>query len=208
MIGTVVTILSMLAGAVPKAAAALGLTSPAAISNDVTAVFTVIGLLAGLFTAVSRAKAGVQPLTLTQAAADIHPATKAASGQAGFVRVSLLALLAGFGCAALLVACATTSVQTFYQLELTAGTLNDTAINTLDTLVRNKAITGMQASAALQITDAVQAAIVTANNAYQAGNQATANSDLVAISATLTAVQTCLVKPATFTTCLAGVPTP
>lgn len=210
MIGTIVTILATMVGVFPKLGQLLGFTSTAVISNDVTAICQAIAFLAGVYTAIKRASASVQPLTLTQAAADIHPATKAAQGQSGFARVSLLALLALVTVAATVVmtGCKTVPIQTFNQLVLTAGTVDDTVVNALDAAVKAKAITGAQATAALKITDAAQAALVTANTAYQAGNQSTANAYLVGAASALTAVQACLVQPATFTVCLQGVSVP
>lgn len=74
-IGAVVTILSTIASLSPKLAAILG--NPDAISQSVTSIFSVIALGAGLFTAVKRKNSTVQPLTLTQGGADVHPATLA-----------------------------------------------------------------------------------------------------------------------------------
>jgi len=74
MIGAVVTVVSTLLGLTPKFASALGLTSPGAIQTAVDSVFQVIALIAGLYTAVTRQASPIQPLTLTQKAADAHPA--------------------------------------------------------------------------------------------------------------------------------------
>jgi hypothetical protein len=74
-IGAVVTILSTITSLSPKLAALLG--SPDAISQNVTAFFSLVALGSGIFTAVKRQNSAVQPLTMTQAAADVHPATVA-----------------------------------------------------------------------------------------------------------------------------------
>lgn len=71
--GAVVTILSTLASLAPKTFAALGLTSPGAISHTVDIVFQLIALVAAAFTAYKRSQSPIQPLTLTQAGADVHP---------------------------------------------------------------------------------------------------------------------------------------
>jgi len=72
-IGAIVTILSTLASLAPKTFTALGLTSPDAISHTVDTVFQLIALGAGAFTAYKRSSSTIQPLTLTQASADVHP---------------------------------------------------------------------------------------------------------------------------------------
>lgn len=69
-IGAVVTVLSTLASLAPKLFAAVGLTDPAMINTAVQAGFQVIALIAGIFTAVARAKSTVQPLTATKAGAE------------------------------------------------------------------------------------------------------------------------------------------
>ena len=73
-IGAVVTILSTLASLTPKTFLALGLTSPDTISHTVDTVFQLIALVAGGFTAYKRSSSSIQPLTLTQSGADVHPA--------------------------------------------------------------------------------------------------------------------------------------
>lgn len=73
-IGAIVTILSTLASLAPKTFSTLGLTSPDSISHTVDTVFQFIALGAAVFTAYKRSNSTVQPLTLTQAAADAHPA--------------------------------------------------------------------------------------------------------------------------------------
>lgn len=80
-IGAVVTTLSTLAVLAPKAAAALGLTSPDAINATVNSVFEVITLVAGVFTGIQRARSTVQPLTATASAAEAHPTTAVAVQQ-------------------------------------------------------------------------------------------------------------------------------
>ena len=74
------TVVSTLAVLFPKAGAALGLTSPDLVNTTVNAVFEVIALVAGAVTTVSRARSPVQPIAVSQAAADAAktPATQAA----------------------------------------------------------------------------------------------------------------------------------
>lgn len=59
----------------PKVGAALGLTSPGAISIAVQNIAGVIALVAPVIGTYFRAKSPEQPITLTQAAADTRPAT-------------------------------------------------------------------------------------------------------------------------------------
>lgn len=69
MRGAVVSIISQLV-------AILGLhVTTDALTNDVGAVFQVIAIGAGLYSAYKRKTSTVQPLTLTQTGADLHPQT-------------------------------------------------------------------------------------------------------------------------------------
>lgn len=74
-IGLVTTAVSAALALFPQASHWLGLTNPGDIANAVTAVFGVITLIAPIVGGVWRAKSPLQPLTLTQAGADVHPAT-------------------------------------------------------------------------------------------------------------------------------------
>lgn len=74
-VGVATAILAQLAVVLPKVAAALGLTSPDAINHSVNAIFDSISLAATAYAAIKRVKAPIQPLTTTQAKADVHPAT-------------------------------------------------------------------------------------------------------------------------------------
>jgi hypothetical protein len=76
-IGLVTTAVSAFIALFPKVGQLLGWSSPSDISNGVTAVFGVIALVAPIVGTFIRAKSTVQPLTLTQAGADIHPNTLA-----------------------------------------------------------------------------------------------------------------------------------
>jgi hypothetical protein len=66
----------------PKIAASLGLETPDKVSNAVTVVFSCAAVVAPLLGMVLRAKSTIQPLTLTAAKADAHPATIAAAAKA------------------------------------------------------------------------------------------------------------------------------
>jgi hypothetical protein len=77
-IGLITTFVAAAVALFPKAGIALGLTSPGAISTAVSNVAGVIALLAPLVGTIFRVNSDVQPITLTQAAADNHPATVAA----------------------------------------------------------------------------------------------------------------------------------
>jgi len=79
-IANVVAIVSALAAISPKIAATFGLTSLAAIQSTVEAVFGTIAFIAPLISSRFRASSPMQPLTLTQAGADAHPATIASKG--------------------------------------------------------------------------------------------------------------------------------
>lgn len=77
-ISLVVTILSAVVAAFPKLGQALGLTAPGTIETAVQNVFAVIAFVAPLVGSRLRANSTVQPLTLTEASAEAHPATIAA----------------------------------------------------------------------------------------------------------------------------------
>jgi hypothetical protein len=213
-IGALVTVISTLATLAPKAANALGLTTPGAIQTSVQNVFGVIALLSGIFTALKRQSSTVQPLTLTQAQADIHPATKQVKGQAGFFTMDTSYLLIGTAGVVLFLmnGCAsTTAANTVNQSLLAAATLNNTVVTTVDSLVKSKSVTSEEATAALAITDDIDAALALANTAAQAGESSTVTAKLAAITTALTAVQTCLAAgnlPTTLSTCLQGVSPP
>jgi hypothetical protein len=71
MIGAIVSILS-------QAMVIFGVqVAPDTISKDVDAVFQVIAIGAGLYSAYKRKTSTLQPLTLTQTGADLHPQTLA-----------------------------------------------------------------------------------------------------------------------------------
>lgn len=78
-ISLVVTILSAVIAAFPKVGQALGLTAPGAIETVVQNVFAVIAVVAPIVGSFKRANSTVQPLTLTAAGAESHPATIEAS---------------------------------------------------------------------------------------------------------------------------------
>jgi len=77
MISQVVTFVSAVTALVPKLATTLGLTSADVINQSVTTVFGAIAVVATIYGAIQRARSTIQPLTLTQADADIHPQTLA-----------------------------------------------------------------------------------------------------------------------------------
>jgi len=74
-IGLVTTAVSALVAIFPKIGQLLGWSSPGDIANGVTAVFGAIAIIAPIIGTFIRAKSTVQPLTLTQAAAEVHPNT-------------------------------------------------------------------------------------------------------------------------------------
>jgi len=116
--------------------------------------------------------------------------------------------------ATVLAACAaapTTTVPTFNQLALIAGSAND-AIVLLDTsLVKAGTITSAQAEKVATVTDAVNAMLTAANAANVAGNITLATSNLANANAALATAQSCLTAPTVGTTldsCLGPVVNP
>lgn len=77
-IGLITTFIAAAVALFPKAGVALGLTSPTAISTAVSNVAGLIALVAPVVGTVFRVNSTEQPITLTQASADAHPATVAA----------------------------------------------------------------------------------------------------------------------------------
>jgi hypothetical protein len=89
-IGLITTFVAAAVALFPKVGTALGLTSPTAIATAVENGAGVVALIAPFVGVVVRAmqKTG-QPITLTQAGADSHPATLAAEAAAAPARVIL-----------------------------------------------------------------------------------------------------------------------
>lgn len=105
--------------------------------------------------------------------------------------------------ACLLVACQSAPVpQTFEQLMLTAGTVDDAVIVATDTALKSGAITAAQASKVASITDTVQTTLKAARAAYALGNSALATTTLGTANAALTKAQACITAPATIDACL------
>jgi hypothetical protein len=77
-IGLVTTFISAAIALFPKAGQLLGLAAPGAVESAVTGIFGAIAVIAPIVGAIVRTKSTVQPITLTQAAADVHPVTVAA----------------------------------------------------------------------------------------------------------------------------------
>ena len=76
-IGLVTTAVSALIAVFPKLGQLLGWSSPGDVANGITAIFGVIAVIAPVIGTFIRARSTVQPLTLTQASADVHPNTLA-----------------------------------------------------------------------------------------------------------------------------------
>lgn len=107
----------------------------------------------------------------------------------------------------LLAGCASTSgVQTFNQLLLTAGTVDDAVVVATDTALKAKTITASQAQRVANLTDTIQASLAAAKAAYALGQTGTATSTLAAAQAALTKAQACITAPATIDACLGGTP--
>ena len=77
--GALISFATLLGVLAPKLAAVLGLTSTNAISAVVDNLLIVCAAIAALSTFIARVRSPIQPVTLTQAAADVHPATIALS---------------------------------------------------------------------------------------------------------------------------------
>jgi hypothetical protein len=106
----------------------------------------------------------------------------------------------------LLTACTSTpKVQTFNQLLLTTGTLDDAVVVATDTALKAGAITAAQAQKVASITDSAQTALGAARAAYAAGQVNTAAGSLSVATAALTKAQACITAPATIDACLGGV---
>jgi hypothetical protein len=105
-----------------------------------------------------------------------------------------------------ILACASnpTVPQTFNQLLLTAGTVDDAVVVATDSALKAKAITVSQAQRVANITDGVQASLVTAKAAYALGQTAAATNTLASANAALTKAQACITAPATIDACLGG----
>lgn len=56
---------------------ALGLTDPSTVENDVTLVFGALAAIAQVVALIARMRSRIQPVTLTQIGADLHPNTLA-----------------------------------------------------------------------------------------------------------------------------------
>lgn len=76
-IAQVTSAVSALIALFPKLGQALGWTSPSDISTGVTTIFGVIATAAAIYGSIKRASSPIQPLTLTQTSADVHPNTVA-----------------------------------------------------------------------------------------------------------------------------------
>jgi hypothetical protein len=74
-IAQVVSLVSAAIAMFPKVGTALGLTNLVAIQTAVETIFGTVALIAPLVGSIWRARSTLQPLTLTKAAAAVHPAT-------------------------------------------------------------------------------------------------------------------------------------
>lgn len=80
-IAQITTFVSAFIAMFPKIGAVLGMETPDKVNTAVTAVFGFIAVVAPFVGMVLRAKSKIQPLTLTQAKADNHPATAMADNR-------------------------------------------------------------------------------------------------------------------------------
>lgn len=79
VIAQVSSAISGIVAIVPKShlVAALGLSSPQVVSDDVTLIFAIIAGLSQVWALVARFRSSIQPLTLTKLGAELHPNTLA-----------------------------------------------------------------------------------------------------------------------------------
>jgi hypothetical protein len=80
-IAQVATFLSAAIALFPKLGTYLGITTPADVTNFVQTAFGAIAMVAPIVGGVLRANSTIQPLTLSQTAADNHPATAMAKSE-------------------------------------------------------------------------------------------------------------------------------
>lgn len=133
-----------------------------------------------------------------------NPAGPATSKFVAFIMLTAGAAVTGH----ILQGCVTNAAQTFEQSMLAASTLNNTVVQSVDSLAKQNAISRATGESIITITGQVQAALNLANAAYTAGNQATATAKLAAAAGAIAQVQACLTVPSTLVTCLQGVSTP
>jgi hypothetical protein len=89
-IGLITTFIAAAVALFPKAGQLLGLTSPTEIATAVSNIAGLVALVAPVIGTIFRVKqSSGQPITLTQAGADAHPATLAAEAAAAPARVIL-----------------------------------------------------------------------------------------------------------------------
>ena len=106
----------------------------------------------------------------------------------------------------ILAGCATTSVTSDIA---TATQLNTAALTAATSLAQSGAISSAQLKAIYTVTNSVEAVLVTAEQAENAGNATTATATYTAALATISALTGCLKgTAATITACIIGVPQP
>ncbi len=101
----------------------------------------------------------------------------------------------------LLVGCATTS---FNNSLYSAAQLNDAAVKTIGSLVQSGTLSSANATKALTVTNSVQASLVLAQAAENAGNAGSAQATMTAVTSTLSTLTACLANKTTATACIAG----
>lgn len=105
----------------------------------------------------------------------------------------------------LLAGCASApKVQTFNDLMLAAGTMDDAVVVAIDTAFKSGVITAAQAQKVATITDSVQTTLKAAKAANALGQTAMATSQLSLATGSLTKAQACITAPATIDACLGG----
>lgn len=92
----------------------------------------------------------------------------------------------------------------------TATQINTAALTAAIALAQAGTLSSAQLKDIVNITNAAEAALVTAEAAVNAGNATSASATLTAVTATLTALTTCLNDKTTsaITACVVGVPQP
>lgn len=112
----------------------------------------------------------------------------------------------------ILYGCATTnSAQTFTQTIATASAADDAIVLATTSLLQGGSISSNQAKKILTLTDGINATLMLANNAYQAGNISSAITQITTVTSLLVTLQSCLATAAAkqpIDTCLAPISLP
>ena len=197
-IGLVTTAISALIAIFPKLGQELGWTSPSDVTNGVTQVFGVIAVIAPLVGALVRARSKIQPLTLTQSAADVHPNTlanvqakvnsQAVKALTFFAVLVLVCVASGLSaCSSLGIAPAQTLYQKLAYVEGAVIAVQQSVV----TALQAKQITSTEGTNINNMALSVLAIVASARG-LEGTNVASATNDLTLAQAALTSLQSYL----------------